>query len=313
MNPANHAHRGIPARHHARWVAALACTTAAGAALAAPVAENEVWKGVFSSFATPLDTLINGTAEESVSWRFSIDQPLALGASAAPGSGTSGSPSKSATLGFGFKYTPLTSWFLAGNFSQYLRPELKKPWNPDFTYAFGYDDWHPYTLSVQYANYGGNRLRPHTERGEKYTYFKRGTWNLGFKFPLPEMLEGLLLRDAEDAVGCNTGLNYTPEWSDGATNSVKTGKRTLALGCKYGLKNNLYFNFGITKYLIKGQQQTSDPDFTYGFGYFDWRPGAWSVQYNNFSGNRFPWHPKAKGTGTFRDGSISISTSGNLL
>jgi hypothetical protein len=302
-----------PTRRNAHWVAALACATTATAAMAAPVAENEVWKGVFSSFATPLDSLINGTAEESLSWRASFDLPMAPGSSPGAGAGTSGTASKSATIGLGLKYVPLTSWFFAANFSHYIRPELQKAWNPDFTYAFGYDDWRPYTLSAQYANYGGNRLRPNEAKGEKYTYFQRGTWNVGFKFPLPEMLESVLLRDADDAMGCNTGFNYTPEWVDGATNSTRSAKRTLALGCKYSLKNNLYVNFGLTKFLKKGQQQPFDPDYTYGFGYFDWRPGAWSIQYNNYSGNRFPWKTRSKGTGTFRDGSISISTSGNLL
>jgi hypothetical protein len=62
-------------------------------------------------------------------------------------------------------------------------------------------------------------------------------------------------------------------------------------------------------YPKKEQQQPWNPDFTYGFGYFDWHPGQLSIQYNNYSGNRFSSSEQAKGTGKFNNGSISIAWS----
>ncbi len=35
-----------------------------------------------------------------------------------------------------------------------------------------------------------------------------------------------------------------------------------------------------------------DPDFTYGFGYFDWHPRTFSLQHNNYAGNRYPCAPR---------------------
>jgi hypothetical protein len=58
---------------------------------------------------------------------------------------------------------------------------------------------------------------------------------------------------------------------------------------------------------MHAQQQPWDPDFTYGFGYFDFHSGTFSVQYNNYSGNRFPWRHRGPHTGTFAYGGISIS------
>ncbi|WP_369062427.1 hypothetical protein ABOZ73_09080 [Caulobacter sp. 73W] len=58
---------------------------------------------------------------------------------------------------------------------------------------------------------------------------------------------------------------------------------------------------------IKPQQQPWDPDFVYSFGWFDWRPGGWSVQYSNYSGNRYPGADRAAGTGRFKDGTISVT------
>jgi len=53
------------------------------------------------------------------------------------------------------------------------------------------------------------------------------------------------------------------------------------------------------------EQQAWDPDFTYGIGWFDWRPGTLSVQYGNYSGNRWPGRGKA-GTDGIRNSSITI-------
>jgi hypothetical protein len=33
-----------------------------------------------------------------------------------------------------------------------------------------------------------------------------------------------------------------------------------------------------------------DPDYSYGFGYFDWRSFRLSVTYGNWAVNRFPWN-----------------------
>jgi hypothetical protein len=62
-------------------------------------------------------------------------------------------------------------------------------------------------------------------------------------------------------------------------------------------------------YPDKTQQQPWNPDYTYGFGFFDWHPGTISVQYNNYSGNRFKLSDRAAGTGHFQNGSISVAWS----
>lgn len=292
-------------------LASMACSVSH--AWAAPDVEDEIWKGVFSSFSTPFGQFLDETAGESLSLRLAMDLPADRSRAIDTGSGTQGAPSKSPTLQLGLKYVPLTSWFLNVNFFKYIYPESQKPWNPDFTYSFGYDDWRPYTVSLVYSNNGGNRLRPDASKREKRTDFLSGGLSMAFKFPLPRPLQNIFLIDEEHAVGCSVAANLSPRYTDLATNSVRKNKRTMSLGCKYALPSNWYFNFNATRFPIKGQQQPWDGDYTYGFGYFDWRPGAWSVQYNNYSGNRFPWNPKSPGTGRFKDGSFSISTSANLL
>lgn len=275
---------------------------------AEPAPDDEAWKNVFSSFSTPLSKLVDGSAEESLSYRLAFDLPADNA-----GIDLGGGPSKSSTVQLGLKYVPLTSWFVNVNLFKFVQPDLQKPWNPDFAYSFGYDDWRPYTFSAQYSNNGGNRFNPDPSKKERRTDFLSGGLNVSFKFPLPKLLHPLLALDENDTVGCSVGMNLSPRYTDLATNSVQKNKKTLSLGCKYALPSNWYFNFSTTKYLTKTQQQPWDGDYTYGFGYFDWRPGSWSFQYNNYSGNRFPWSEKSPGTGRFKDGSFTVSTSGNLL
>ncbi|GAL29673.1 hypothetical protein JCM19239_2601 [Vibrio variabilis] len=93
------------------------------------------------------------------------------------------------------------------------------------------------------------------------------------------------------------------------SSSYKAHHRTASLGCKYAIWGNWYVNATAFYYFDKSQQQPWNPDYTYGFGYFDWRPGTITLQYNNYSGNR--WNPSSAGenTGRFLDGSIMIAYS----
>lgn len=215
----------------------------------------------------------------------------------------------SPTFNLSLKYRILGNWFVSGSIPFYQDKDRQQPWNPDFTYCFGYNDWRPYTVSLTYCNYGGNRFKP--EPGKKATRFDQGGWTLGYKFPLPERMQQLLLLDPDGSIGCNAGFTYVRNYSDAETNAERLNKKKISLGCKYTIWKWVYFNFAANIYPEKSQKQPWDPDFTYGFGYFDWHPGTISVQYNNYSGNRFNGNPAA-GTGKFVNGSLSISWSKTL-
>lgn len=274
---------------------------------------SPVWDGIRSSFALPWRDLLVKQHEStlrSLAEGFSVNLSYSHALTetrSSIGKGTQGAAATNDSLQLGVKYNPLSYWFVSLNTLAYLHRDLQKPWDPDFSYVFGYDDWHPYTLSLTYANYGGNRIHPNTALGEHHTRFNQGAWTLGWKFPLPEPLQHLVTVGHGDAVNCSTALTWIPEYTDLASNSVKPNKETVSLGCKYSLTDAWYFNGNAVGYPHRQQQQPWDPDFTYGFGYFDWHPGSISVQYNNYSGNRFPGRLHAAGTGTFRNGAISVS------
>jgi hypothetical protein len=277
---------------------------------------HEVLDGLLSSFALPLQDLLH--KKHTSEWRNLLDGWSIDGAFAYPLRETRPQPSQgrgsqgergSNNIQFtgSLRYNPLSYWFAQATYYRYLHTDLQAPWNPDFSYSFGYDDWHPYTLSLVYANYGGNRLDPDKSRGERFTRFEEGTFSFGWKFLLPRTWEEALIVHPTGSIGCNMSYNVTPKYTDLASPTRKTAKQSVRLGCRYTIYKWWYFNFTLYAYPFPAQQQPWDPDFTYGFGYFDWHPGTISIQYNNYSGSRFPGRNRGDGTGTFRDGSLTIS------
>ncbi|WP_413113488.1 hypothetical protein [Thaumasiovibrio sp. DFM-14] len=270
-----------------------------------------IWKGVKSSFAIPFEEWEKNADKgllHGLSGNLGLGYPL-LDTVAAniPPTAKSGPTNTNITSTLSLKYTLLGNWFISGTLYYYHDKNQQQPWNPDFTYVFGYSDWRPYTFSLMYANYGGNRFKSTDD--QKVTYFDQGTWSFGWKFPIVDPVSSWLTFTDEGAIGCQIDFNYTPEFFDLASTSYMKGHQTISLGCKYALFGNWYVNGTAFYYLDSKQKQPWNPDYTYGFGYFDWRPGTITVQYNNYSGNRWRSADRADGTGRFKDGAITIAYS----
>jgi len=151
-------------------------------------------------------------------------------------------------------------------------------------------------------------LNPDKRLNEKFTVVEEGTISLGWKFLIPDEIDNIFLIDEDAYIGCSLNLNLTPRYNDALTSSRRKWKRSYSVGCKYPIFDWFYFNATAYYYPDKTQQQPFDPDYTYGFGYFDWHPGTISIQYNNYAGNRYPWRDQ-KDAGTFMNGSITLSWS----
>jgi hypothetical protein len=290
------------------FVAGAGFTTAAAAQQATTTGE-EILRGLESSFAFPEEELYvrrhNSEARELLTG-------LTVTASAyipfdrdTVGARNTGEPaSSSPALRLHLRYQPVGSWFVAGTFQKYLDRDRRAPWDPDFTYSFGYDDWRPWTLSLVYSNYDNNRFDP--APGNPITRLKHGTLTAAWKPRMPRKIARLFLIDDRLDIDCRLGANATPRFErlDG---SIGRWKRSASFGCRYPVTDKIYVDF--TAFAYEQGQQPWDPDFTYGFGLFDHRSGRLSLQYANYSGNRFPWRKSSPDTGRFRDGGLSLSWS----
>ncbi|MBW1972527.1 MAG: hypothetical protein JRI44_06800 [Deltaproteobacteria bacterium] len=278
------------------------------------ITKKDIINGLLSSFSIPFKEEIHLDEEiklkslfKGISGNISFNLPLERKKPIErQGTTSEGERGNNLNLSFSLKYNIIGYWFINTTFYKYLSPEYQAPWDPDFSYTFGYDDWHPFTLSLIYSNYGGNRLKPKKSKGERLTRFEEGTFSLGWKFILPKKIENLFVVHKTGALGGKISFNLTPRYMDLASLDKKRWKQSISLSIRYNIYKWWYANITFYYYPNHKQQQPWDPDFTYGFGYFDWHPYTISIQYNNYSGNRFPWRKRGHKTGMFKNGSISI-------
>lgn len=241
---------------------------------------------------------------KGLSLAVSLNYPLAQQRTGSGGRARQGDRSAggSNTASLSVQYVPISYWFASVTAFVYQQPARQQPWNPDFTYCFGYNDWHPNTASLTYCNYGGNRY------SGLRSDFQTGGWTAAWKFNLPRWLADPMLIDRSGSIGCNVGYAFSLAFENGRTARREGYKDKLLLGCGYPVWKGLALNWTAYHYLRDGQQQPWDPDYTYGFGYAgDSRYGNWALQYGNYSGNRFPGRDRSPGTGTFLNGTVSLS------
>ena len=119
---------------------------------------------------------------------------------------------------------PVSYWFVGVTAFGYLQRERQQAWNPDFTYCFGYNDWHPNTASLTYCNYGGNRYQ-----GLR-TDFQTGGWTAAYKFDLPRWLADPMLIDRSRSIGCNVGYAFSLAFENSYT-SRREGYKVMFAAC----------------------------------------------------------------------------------
>jgi hypothetical protein len=224
------------------------------------------------------------------------------GASGRQGGEASSSPTLSTTLGLTW---PDTGWFGRLTLYDYLIPSRQQRWNPDFAYGFGYDLALPNTFSLTYSNYGGNRLNP--DQDEEFTRPEEGSIRLGYKVDIEDRLLAPMFTETIRILHCEPAITTNPTYSDEESGNLHNFKTSLSFGCRYPIwRDALYASLTAFLYPIPDQQQEWDPDFTYSFGWAKGRPGTFSLEYSNYSGNRWPWRDDP-GNGGFLEGAVTLN------
>ncbi|WP_427913079.1 hypothetical protein ACPWT1_21060 [Ramlibacter sp. MMS24-I3-19] len=237
--------------------------------------------------------------------RLSLEAPLRNGQAA--GAGTQGPRAGSTTVQAQLRWRPLEdrAWFVQGTAFRYLEPSRQRSWDPDFTYGFGHDDGREGHWAFAYANYTGTRRHPDVAQGEQRWNFPQGQWTAAYRFGLPEALRPWLLVGDGDAASCHADGNLVPRYTRLA-GDVGSDKVSFALGCRYTRPGGWFAQATAFAWPEPRKQQPWDPDFTYGFGWTDPGSSGLTLQYANYSGNRWPGRARAPGEGQFRSGSISV-------
>lgn len=165
----------------------------------------------------------------------------------------------------------------------YLRTLEQEDWDPDFTYSLTYrvND----KLSLNYANYGARFNGPD---GNFWDGLVSGNLRANYRLPKLELPNG-------KAVSCSGGV--------GLPNPTKY---STTLSCGYSVTPNLRVSGTLYAY-FPGKQGTFQPDYSYTASYrFN---ENWTVSYNNYSNNRFPWNKGDDPGPGFAGGSVSMTYS----
>ncbi|RZI45368.1 hypothetical protein [Candidatus Finniella inopinata] len=208
--------------------------------------------------------------------------------------------SESVGLGYGYE------WFGACfNVSGY---QYRYPWNPDFSYSFGYYDWGPGGICFEYRNDGGNRFNP--KPTEKVSDLDAGGWSLNYHVRIPDGLQKALKFKADNPLGFSIGGSIVKKYFDSESNKNKEFKQKISFSFSYQITPPLSFGIGFGMYLGHCKQPW-DSDFTYQLSYNIPVPrGQLNISYANYGPTRYPWNPREGKTLLVpEDGSITLSWS----
>lgn len=177
-------------------------------------------------------------------------------------------------------------------------------WISDYSYSIGRYNWRANKFNYGYENYINNKYSDNLKTFKEK--FLEGYYFLSFNQNLSEDLTKKIKLDSTTSVKVTYFTRYSIKYRDEnevTHGSLLNGKPTLGASLRATLFRNIYVESAVYFYFNPAiQKQPWDPDYTYGFGYFDWRSFRCSVTYGNWAINRFPWNKSGYPKYGFLDG-----------
>jgi hypothetical protein len=167
--------------------------------------------------------------------------------------------------------------------------EETPPYLSNLYYQVGWYNWHNKSLSFGYENYGPNKFSNGTNWG---TNFLRGFFFTSFNYDLLDDYSPLKL-DESSQIRITPSIRYSIEYPDkfgvekGGNNKV-----VVSSSVRWSIIKKIYLEGAVYYYPNKETILPWDPDYTYGFGYFNWKAFKLNISYGNWIANRFPWNEK---------------------
>lgn len=176
-------------------------------------------------------------------------------------------------------------------FYQDFNPRASARWTSNFTYSLARYHWKPNRFNFGYENYVNNRYSDDFQTfGDK---FLEGYYFISYNQMLGEKGLSKIRLDQSTNVKIIYFARYSFKYRDRMENSLGgffNGKSSMGANMRYTIWKNLYLEGAFYLYPEEPKKMPWDPDFTYGFGYYDWRSFRCSLTYGNWAINRFPWN-----------------------
>jgi len=205
--------------------------------------------------------------------------------------------------------SPIKHLFLGATFMKTVNSKHNIYYEPDFTYSFGYSDWHQDTFSLLYSNYANNKINP---KGKESRFnFASGNWDLSYKTKLNGISVYANIRYSHKnrkkffSIKASKKLNDTL-FSLKYQRFLHITQNKVTLSARGYIYKKFYASASIYLYSDLSKQTFLEPDYAYSFGWRDKRKNKVSVMYSNYyTPTRFPWRYKSGPPP--ENGSISFS------
>lgn len=190
------------------------------------------------------------------------------------------------TLNFPITFSPVKYFFLSANFKYDVNSYNNIYYQPDFSYSFGYSDWHTDTWAVVYSNYANNKLNP--KEGEERFNFDAGRWDLTYK----TKVDGVKLKGSfqyKESSGSQTlKLTASKTFFDKVSTSAMWKhffhykQERLTLSAKSFIYKKFMVSGSAFIYSNYNLQKTGEYDYAYSFGWYDTRPYYPTITYSTY-------------------------------
>ena len=194
-------------------------------------------------------------------------------------------------------------------FADLNQDENKPKWLSNMYYGIGNYNWENKTFSYGYENYQPNRFDGTYDFMDN---LKRGFFFINYNYYLLNQQDNfssskLFIFDETSQIYISPFVRYQYEHTDRfGVNVLGNNKFTLGASARYVVWNNLYIEGAAYYYPTADSKMPWDPDFTYGFGYFNWKSFKLNFSYGNWIANRFWWNQKEM-KNDFSNGEFKLS------
>ncbi|CAA6822579.1 MAG: Unknown protein [uncultured Sulfurovum sp.] len=191
-----------------------------------------------------------------------------------------------------FTINPHTYYFLGATTSLDLNSYTNPYYQPDFSYSFGYSDWHQDTFSWNYSNYANNKFSP--KENESRFNFQSGNWELSYKTKVEDVR-------LVDTVKFNAKVKYKPSsnskkvyikakttvlddvmLSAQLKHNITNKQNRLTLSAKTFVYDKFFVSGSVYEYYKADSIGSNDSEYAYSFGWKDSRKNYPSITYSNY-------------------------------
>jgi len=186
---------------------------------------------------------------------------------------------------------------------------ISPPWLSNYFYQVGYYNWRDRTFSFGYENYQPNKWNGFSENF--VTNFKRGFFFASFNYFIrpPKGKKQLrpLFWDETSKLAITPLIRFHLEYQNQFNQFGGNFKPIVGTTFRYVIVKNIYVETGLFYYPIKETILPWDPDYTYGFGIYDYRAFKINFSYGNWIANRFAWNSKVLDYYNFSNGEFILN------